>query len=152
MSTPNSQEAVAASSLLRPGDKETLEETKSVRKEIMRNKFHVPWGLYPEEAILGTEFGDANIASAWCDLLPAPDPLGEALRGARSWDDMLVCRQRDVLLSEDDEAAQTLAREMRGRLVAALEETWEAMEEQERNAYGENAFFAKKDMARTSKP
>ncbi|KAI9753313.1 MAG: hypothetical protein M4579_005232, partial [Chaenotheca gracillima] len=75
-------------------------------------------------------------------LLPAPDPLGEALRGARSWDDFLVREQCDILLGDDDEAAWRLVRDMRRRLVAAFETTWDAMKAQECEAYGNHAYFA----------
>ncbi len=75
--------------------------------------------------------------------LPSTSAVGDALIGARRWDDASVLKERDVLLGGDDEAAWDFVRFTRQRILSNLQEAFEQLKQLEPAQFGKNAFFGK---------
>ena len=71
--------------------------------------------------------------------------VGDALVGARRWDDIQVQQERDILLGPDDERALQLVERIRERLIQAFLEAVPYVRMNEERAYGDRSYFQNKD-------
>ncbi|KAI9853271.1 MAG: hypothetical protein M1824_001468 [Vezdaea acicularis] len=69
--------------------------------------------------------------------------IGDALIGARRWDDPMVVRDRNRLLGPDSESRIALVQEVRQRLLDNFLEAFLILEEAEKTSFGSDSFFLK---------
>ncbi|KAI9859040.1 MAG: hypothetical protein M1813_007168 [Trichoglossum hirsutum] len=74
--------------------------------------------------------------------------VGDALIGARRWDDIQVQKERDILLGADDKSAFQLAEEIRERLVKAFLDAFPYVWMNEERAYRDRSYFHNKHRPR----
>jgi len=67
--------------------------------------------------------------------------VGDAMVGARRWDDPRVLEERNILLGPDAEAAWRRVVEIRARLVEEFLKAWPFVKMAEMRAYGEHSFY-----------
>ncbi|KAI9887442.1 MAG: hypothetical protein M1823_000779 [Watsoniomyces obsoletus] len=73
--------------------------------------------------------------------LQSTSAIGDALIGARRWDDASVIKERNVLFGRDEEASWEFVRLARQRILSNLREAFEQLKQLEAEQFGENAFF-----------
>ena len=74
--------------------------------------------------------------------------VGDALIGARRWDDIQVQEERNILLGADDELALQLAKEIRERLIQSFVNAFPYVRMNEERAYGDCSYFRNKNRPR----
>ena len=74
--------------------------------------------------------------------------IGDALIGARRWDDIQVQEERNILLRADDELALQLAKEIRERLIQSFVNAFPYVRMNEERAYGDRSYFRNKNRPR----
>ena len=74
--------------------------------------------------------------------------VGDALIGARRWDDIQVQEERNILLGADDELALQLAKEIRERLIQSFVNAFPYVRMNEERAYGDRSYFRNKNRPR----
>ncbi len=67
--------------------------------------------------------------------------VGDAMVGARRWDDPRVMKERDILLGADDEAALRMVAVIRSRLVSEFIDAFPSVKKAEMEAYGNRSFY-----------
>jgi hypothetical protein len=73
--------------------------------------------------------------------LVSTSKVGDAMVGARRWDDPRVLEERNILLGPDAEAAWRRVVEIRARLVEEFLKAWPFVKMAEMRAYGEHSFY-----------
>ena len=74
--------------------------------------------------------------------------VGDALIGARRWDDIQVQEERNILLGADDELALQLAKEIRERIIQSFVNAFPYVRMNEERAYGDCSYFRNKNRPR----
>ncbi|KAI9750746.1 MAG: hypothetical protein M1815_001604 [Lichina confinis] len=74
--------------------------------------------------------------------LRSTSAIGDAMVGACRYDNPAVLSERNLLLSNDDQAALRWVKTVRERLKLAWLEAWEVVPEAEQQSFGERAFFS----------
>jgi len=74
--------------------------------------------------------------------------VGDALIGARRWDDIQVQEERNILLGADDKLALQLAKEICERLIQLFVNAFPYVQMNEERAYGNRSYFQNKNRPR----
>ncbi|KAI9763395.1 MAG: hypothetical protein M1839_006454 [Geoglossum umbratile] len=151
---------------------EILHGSTPVAKSIQRTLFNWPTGICADHQMLDTEEAETWNQVAQCHqsmeapmkstsgegfrysrpLFPFPGVtklsstscVGDALIGARRWDDIQVQEERNILLGPDDKSALQLAEEIRERLVQAFFHAFPYVRMNEERAYLDRSYFRNK--------
>ncbi|KAI9786628.1 MAG: hypothetical protein M1839_006179 [Geoglossum umbratile] len=151
---------------------EILHGSTPIAKSIWRALFNWPTGICADHQMLDTEEAETWNQVAQCHqsmeapmkstsgegfrygrpLFPFPGVtklsgtscVGDALIGARQWDDIRVQEERNILLGADDKSALQLAEEIRERLVQAFFHAFPYVRMNEERAYLDRSYFRNK--------
>ncbi|KAI9780352.1 MAG: hypothetical protein M1839_006775 [Geoglossum umbratile] len=93
----------------------------------------------------GFRYGRPSIHFPGVTKLRTTSCVGDALVGARRWDDIQVQQERNILLGPDDKSALELAENIRERLVKAYLEAVPFVRMAETRAYQDRSYFRNKD-------
>ncbi|KAI9766365.1 MAG: hypothetical protein M1840_006629 [Geoglossum simile] len=89
----------------------------------------------------GFRYGCPNFTFPGVTKLVSTSKVGDAMVGARRWDDPRVLEERDILLGPDAEAAWKRVLDIRARLVEEFLKAWPFVKMAEMSAYGEHSFY-----------
>jgi hypothetical protein len=67
--------------------------------------------------------------------------LEDALVGRRRWTDPQACKERDILLSQNDMRARAYVTAVREKLIMKYREAYGHLEEMEKRFFDEHSYF-----------
>ncbi|KAH0563233.1 hypothetical protein GP486_002201 [Trichoglossum hirsutum] len=89
----------------------------------------------------GFRYGRPGFTFPGAVKLSSTSMVGDAMVGARRWDDPQVLAERDILLGPDAEVACAQVRKIRQRLVNEYKKAFQFMREAEMRAFGDKSFY-----------
>ncbi|KAI9748266.1 MAG: gamma-tubulin [Chaenotheca gracillima] len=89
-------------------------------------------------------YGRPSTAFPAAVKLPSTSAIGDALMGARRWNDPMAERERDRLFGSNEASAKAFVREVRARIITRLRESFSVLLDYEQDRFGADSFFEAK--------